>query len=91
LPEHCVAPGVQDPETHAPLLQTPAHAAPLFCQVPVLSQVCGCDPVHWVAPGVQLPVQVPLWQTYAHVDPVFPHVPVLLHVWGCSGLEVLHC
>ncbi len=36
------------------------HAEPVFCQVPVASQVCGCAPLQVFAPGVQLPVQVPL-------------------------------
>ncbi len=36
------------------------HAAPAFCHVPLLSHVCGCDPLQVFAPGAQLPVQAPL-------------------------------
>jgi hypothetical protein len=48
---------------HAPELHTFGHAEPLFCQAPALLQTCGCWPLHCVAPGVQLPVQLPLLQT----------------------------
>jgi hypothetical protein len=59
LPEHCVAPGVHEPEqappTHAWLLH--AEAAP---QAPVLSHVCTPLPEHCVVPGAHEPVQEPL-------------------------------
>lgn len=41
------------------LLQTYSQAGPVFCHVPVSSQVCACWPLHWVAPGVHEPVQMP--------------------------------
>ena len=62
LPEHCVAPGVQEP-AHDPLLHTNGHALPVFCQVPVEPHVCGCWPLHCVAPGVHNPVHEPELQT----------------------------
>jgi hypothetical protein len=37
---HCFAAGTQVP-VQAPALQTNAQAVPVFCQVPVASQVCG--------------------------------------------------
>jgi hypothetical protein len=62
LPEHCVAPFVHEP-WHVPLLHTNGHAEPVFCQVPVLSQVCGCWPLHCTAFGVQTPEQIPALHT----------------------------
>ena len=46
-----------------PALQTFAQAAPVFCQTPFASHICGCRFMHCLALGVQLPVQVPLMQT----------------------------
>ena len=40
LPEHCVAPD-EHALAHTPLVHTLEQDAPLFCQVPVASQVCG--------------------------------------------------
>jgi hypothetical protein len=77
---------------HAPVAveQTvqPPHAAPLFCQVPVASQVCGCMPLHCFAPGVQTPVQAPPAQTYWQAAPVFCQAPFASQVCGC---RLLHC
>lgn len=61
FPEHCVAPCVQ--AAHAPLVQASGHAEPLLCQVPVLSHVCGCRPLHCVAPGEHVPVHPVALQT----------------------------
>ena len=58
LPEHWVAPAVHDP-AHVPMLQTAGQAVPMFCQVPVMSQTCGCCPSHCMAPGVHVPEHVP--------------------------------
>jgi hypothetical protein len=33
---------------------------PLFAQVPVASQVCGCSVLHRLAVGEQTPVQAPV-------------------------------
>ena len=59
---HCVVPGVHDP-VQVPELHVYWHAAPLFCQLPLLSQLCGWLPLHCVAPGVQVPMQTPELQT----------------------------
>jgi hypothetical protein len=59
---HCVVPGVHDP-AQVPELHVYWHAAPLFCQLPLPSQLCGWLPLHCVAPGVQVPVQPPELQT----------------------------
>jgi hypothetical protein len=61
------------------------HGLPVFCQVPVLSHVCGCRLLHWWLPGVQLPLQVPelLLQTYWQALPLFCHAPVLSQTCGC--------
>jgi hypothetical protein len=53
-----MAPGVHA-LAHVPPLHTWVHAAPAFCQVPVVSQVWGCWPLHCTAPGVHAPVQLP--------------------------------
>jgi hypothetical protein len=56
LPEHCEVPAVQEPEhcvpVHAPLAQ--ACAVP---QVPFAPQVSRPLPMHWTAPGEQVPPQ----------------------------------
>ncbi len=41
LPTHWVVPLVHEP-AHVPAVHTYWHAVPVFCQVPVLSQTCGC-------------------------------------------------
>jgi hypothetical protein len=73
------------------LLQTLVQAAPVFCQVPVLSQVCGCCPVHCLFPGVQVPLQVPVvpLQTLGQAVPVFCQAPVVSQVCGCWPLHCL--
>jgi hypothetical protein len=90
LPEHCVAPGVHDP-AHDPLLQTYWHADPELCHVPVESQVWGCRPLHWEAPGVQLPLQVPVapLHRYGQLAPLACQLPVVSQTWGCSPLHSL--
>jgi hypothetical protein len=76
-----VWPGAQLP-VHAPLTHAWfSHVGPLFCQVPLAPQVCGCWPLHCVWPGPQLPEHIPL----THVELVqvveLPQVPVAVHVW----------
>jgi hypothetical protein len=58
---------------HAP------HAAPLSTQVPLALHICGCDPLHPLVPGVQVPVHAPAVQRYAHEAQVLPHA--LGSVW----------
>ena len=81
---HSVAP-LEHAPVHMPALQTFGQGVPELCHVPVASQVWGCCPLHWRAPGAQtaLPHE-PAAQTYGQVAPVFCQVPVLLQVWGCS-------
>ena len=57
---HRFAPGVQTPvQVAVDGAQTNPHAVPVFCQVPVVSQVCGWRPLHCFVPGVQAPVHAP--------------------------------
>jgi hypothetical protein len=62
-----------------PQIMQPEHAAPVFCQVPVASQVWGCWPLHCLELGLHEPVQLPvaLSQTLVHGVPVFCQVPVV--------------
>jgi hypothetical protein len=58
--------------------------APVFCHVPSLPQICGCCPLHRVAPGAQTPWHVPLTHAwFEQAAPLLFHVPVLSHVCGC--------
>jgi hypothetical protein len=57
-----VAPGEHAP-AHAPAVHTLAQDAPLFCQVPVASHICGCSPLHWRELGVHDPEHVPALHT----------------------------
>jgi hypothetical protein len=45
-----------------PIVHWSGHGEPLDCQVPVASHFCGCEPLHWSVPGVQLPVHTPFVQ-----------------------------
>jgi hypothetical protein len=68
----------------------PEHALPVFCQTPLASQVCGWEPLHCFAPGVQAPEHAPvaLLQRWGQAVPLSCHAPLALQVWGCSPL---HC
>jgi hypothetical protein len=79
LPTHWVVPFEQAP-AHVPAVQTYGHAAPLFCQLPLESHICGCCPLHCRLPGVQtaLPHEPPL-HTYGQLAPLFCHAPVPSH------------
>jgi hypothetical protein len=83
---HRVAFGVQTPvqfpPTHAWLVQ-----GVVFCQLPPPSQVCGCCPLHCLAPGVHA-VQLPAVQTSGHADP-FCQAPLESQVCGTSPLHCL--
>ncbi len=57
-----MAPGEHAP-AHAPAVHTLAQDAPLFCQVPVASHICGCSPLHWRELGVHDPEHVPALHT----------------------------
>ena len=86
LLEHCFVPGEQTP-AQAPLTQAWfVHVVPL-CHVPLASQVCGVSPLHWVAPGLQLPEQAPPLHTLTQAAPL-THVPVASQV---CGTRPLHC
>jgi hypothetical protein len=67
--------GVQVPVAVAQA-EHPVHAAPVFCQTPLVSQVCGWAPLHCVVPGLQTPVQAPPLQTKGHAVPMFCQVPL---------------
>lgn len=54
---------------------------PLFCQVPLLSQAWGCNPLHCLAPEVHA-AHVPALQTFGQAVPLFCQVPVASQVWG---------
>ncbi len=77
---HCVCPCAQTPwhapETHVSL--SLEHAAPLFCQAPLVPQVCGCCALHCAPPGVQVPVHTPLTHAwFTHATAVFQLPPLL--------------
>jgi hypothetical protein len=57
------------------------HAFPLFCQVPLALQFCGCWPLHCVWPGAHEPEQAPLTQVELVQVTELPHVPLALQVW----------
>ena len=84
----------QGPDVQAPVvdeqLAHPEHALPVLCQAPLASQVCGWEPLHCFAPGVQAPEQTPvaLLQRWGQAFPLSCHAPLALQVWGCSPL---HC
>jgi hypothetical protein len=81
-------PGEQLP-VHMPvvMLQTYWHAVPVFCHMPLASQVCGCIPLHCFAFGVHA-VQVPPLQTFGQAAPLFCQVPALSQV---CGWRFMHC
>lgn len=58
-------------------------------QVPLVVQVDTPLLVHWVAPGVQLPVQTPPTQAWLVQLTAVPHMPLLLQVWTAELPE--HC
>ena len=64
------------------------HDEPLFCQVPLPSQVCGCWPVQRVAPGVQVPMHAPDTHAWLTQVPGELQVPVPEHV---STPLLTHC
>jgi hypothetical protein len=72
-----------------PPLQTKGHAAPLFCQVPLVSQTCGCGPLQPSALGAHEPAQAPpLQAAVVQAAPLFCQTPVASQICGC---ELLHC
>jgi hypothetical protein len=52
-----------------PLAHTNGHTE-LFCQLPVMSQVCVVLPLHRVPPGTHEPVQPPPLQTKGQFEPL---------------------
>jgi hypothetical protein len=50
----------------------------VFCQAPVLLQVWGCWPLHWIAPGEHDPEHAPethAWLVHATGLPQVPMLP----------------
>jgi hypothetical protein len=45
----------------------------LLSHTPFELQVSGCDPLHVVVLGTQLPAHTPAVQTYGHTAHVLPH------------------
>ncbi len=58
LPPHPALPSGGPPSPAQPRVQPPLHGGPLLLHCPVVPQVCGCEPAHCIAPGLQLPVHV---------------------------------
>jgi hypothetical protein len=88
LPEHWKVPFAHE-TAHAPAVQTgmaPEQAAPAVVHCPVMSQLCGCWPLHWTAFGVQTPVHVPPMHAYGHDAPV----PCQLPSWQVCGSWPMH-
>jgi hypothetical protein len=70
--------------------QTYGQSVPAFCQVPVLSQVCGCRPLQVVLLGEQDPEHVPPLQALVvHGEPLSCQVPVSSQSWGWLPLHCL--
>jgi len=79
LPEHCVAPGAQDP-VHWPPEQAALPHATGFPHAPVLLQVSTPLLLHCVDPGEHDPVHAPpTHAVFTHVE-AGPQEPVVLHV-----------
>ena len=80
---HFFAPGVQAP-VHAPVAaaQTNMQAEPESFHDPVLSQICGCRPLHFFASGLQTPLQLPPLHTLGQAAPLSFQLPVASQVWG---------
>jgi hypothetical protein len=70
-----------------PLTQAWFEHAVEFCHVPVPSQVCGCWPMHCLAPGLHVPEHCPPAHTLVQTVP-FVQAPLASHVCGVSPL---HC
>jgi hypothetical protein len=85
-------PTVQTP-VHTPLTHVvfeSAHEAPLFCQLPLPLQFCGCWPLHCFWPATQLPEHTPPTHVELLQVTELPHVPAEVHV--CTPLpEEEHC
>src|SRR6266851_1039284 len=64
------------------------HAAPLLCQTPFTSHICGCNPLHFTALGVHAPVHAPLTQAWFVHATSGPHVP---SGWHVSTALFEHC
>jgi hypothetical protein len=68
--------------TQVPLLHTFAQGEPALVQLPLESHVCGCWPLHCLAPGVHVPVHAPPTHAKAHVVPMLCQFPVVSHACG---------
>ncbi len=68
-------------------LSTVGHAAPLFAQLPVASQIWGWVPTHCRAPGRHA-VHAPFRQVVAvHAAPLIAQLPVRSHICGWLPLH----
>ena len=85
LPSSHVPPlvGEQVPVAIVHVLQAP-HAEPAFCHAPLESHSWGWVPLHFLAPGMQLPEQVPLAlsHTFAQAEPLLCQTPFVSQVCG---------
>jgi len=70
-----------------PVEHTKGHAPPLFVQLPVASQSCGCLPVHRLAPGVHGEHALAMQAVVQVVS--LPQLPFASHV--CSVVVSRHC
>ena len=52
----------------------------MFCQAPLVLQVCGCWPLHWVLPGAHVPVHIPPTHAWFEHATAEPHAPDQLQV-----------
>ncbi len=52
---------------------------PELCHVPETSQVCGCEPLHWAAPGGQTPTHAPDTHAWLVQADALPHWPLTSH------------
>jgi hypothetical protein len=88
---HCVEPALQEPVHMPPMQVWFTHAAPFACQLPVASHICGCWPLHWIAPGLHA-TQAPARQAGVvpvHAEPTFCQaVPEELHCCGRAPAQL---
>jgi hypothetical protein len=89
---HSISPGAQRPWHDAVppvtrhVLWVQVAGVP---QVPLVAQVDTPLLVHWVAPGVHVPVHTPTTQAWLVQLTAVPHMPLLLQVWTAELPE--HC
>jgi hypothetical protein len=96
LPEHCLPPGLHEPE-HTPLTQVELEQAAGVPHCPVMSHVCTAlaDAAHCTALGVHTPWHAPLTHAWLLQAAGALQAPVALQVctplpehWTAPGLQV---